>query len=144
MHDRRPRVTSARAPLAAVVLVAMAGLTAAACGSDKNNNDASSSTTVASGATTTTTAAAAAPVATNAITAKDFAFDPKAITVKAGTTVTWKNGDTTSHAIADDKAAFNGPLDPGTPFSHAYSSPGTFGYHCSIHPSMTGTVTVTA
>ena len=45
---------------------------------------------------------------------------------------------------ADDGSFDSGNLAPGATFSQSFSTPGTFTYHCNIHSSMTGTVTVVA
>ena len=130
------------------LVLAVVPLVAAGCGS--SSPKATSTTSAPPSAPSTpssavlSTATTAAATGGSTITAKDFAFAPQKITVTAGTTVTWKNSDTVAHAIADDAGAFNGPLNPGATFTHAYPSAGTFAFHCSIHPSMTGTVTVTA
>jgi plastocyanin len=66
--------------------------------------------------------------------------------VKAGTTVTWTNNDGATHAIASDTgdpAAFSSdPISSGATYSFTFTQPGTYAYHCSIHPSMKGTVIV--
>ena len=86
-------------------------------------------------------------VATNTVTINDFAFGPQNITVKAGTTVTWKNQDSVNHTVTANVASSNAPnsqeIAPGSSFSFAFPVPGTYAYHCIIHPSMQGTVTVT-
>ena len=82
----------------------------------------------------------------NTITIKNFAFSPQTLTVKTGTVVTWVNNDGATHTIASDAgspAAFSSdPLSPGASYTFTFSQPGTYSYHCSIHPSMTGTVIV--
>jgi plastocyanin len=97
-----------------------------------------------------TPAAPASPTATpgggTTITMKNFAFDPSSVTVKTGTMVTWVNQDAASHAIASDNSssvAFSSdPLPTGASYNFTFATPGTFTYHCSIHPSMTGTIIV--
>jgi plastocyanin len=81
----------------------------------------------------------------NAVTIDNFAFGPAAITVAAGTKVTWTNRDDEPHTVAsaDDPKVFkSGPLDTGDSFSFTFDRPGTYRYFCSIHPHMTGTVVV--
>ena len=82
----------------------------------------------------------------NTITIKNFAFTPQTLTVKTGTVVTWVNNDGVTHTIASDAGspgAFSSdPLSPGASSTFTFSQPGTYSYHCSIHPSMTGTVIV--
>jgi amicyanin len=81
-----------------------------------------------------------------AITIKNFAFDPPALTVKAGTVVTWMNQDGAAHEIVSDagspEAFSSAPIVNGQSYSFTFARPGTYPYHCSIHPSMTGTVIV--
>jgi plastocyanin len=72
-----------------------------------------------------------------------FAFVPQTLTVSVGTTVTWTNNDSSSHTIASNDNLFqSGTLAKGATFSHTFAQKGTFNYHCSIHPSMTGKVIV--
>lgn len=85
-------------------------------------------------------------VATDRVEIANFAFSPADITVKKGTTVTWTNKDSTAHTVTetDGKAGpASGDLSQGKSYSFTYNTVGTFAYHCSIHPDMTGTVTVT-
>ena len=85
-------------------------------------------------------------VATDKVTISNFAFSPSSITIKKGTTVTWTNQDSVAHTIVETDGKI-GPdsqtIDNGKSYSFTYNTTGTFAYHCSIHPSMTGTVTVT-
>ena len=73
----------------------------------------------------------------------NFAFSPANLTVTAGSTVTWTNSDSAAHTVTADGAVFSSSsLTDGGTFSHRFMTAGTFAYHCAIHPSMTGTVTV--
>jgi plastocyanin len=71
-------------------------------------------------------------------------YSPAAATVKAGQTVSWRNADSVTHTATADRGGFDtGAIGPGgvsAPIT--MSSTGSFGYHCSIHPSMTGSLTV--
>jgi len=82
----------------------------------------------------------------NAITIKNFAFDPPALTVKAGTEVTWTNQDSAPHTIVSDtgspEAFTSRSFSTGQSYSFTFTRPGTYPYHCSIHPAMTGTIIV--
>jgi len=81
----------------------------------------------------------------NAVSISGYAFNPASLNVSTGTTVTWTNNDSVTHTVTSDTGAFtSGNLDPGQTFSFTFSQAGTFAYHCSIHTSMHGTVTVTA
>ena len=77
------------------------------------------------------------------VTIVDLAFQPTAITVGAGTTVTWSNAGALPHTVTSDTGAFDsGILSAGGTFSTTLSTPGLYAYHCLIHPSMLGTVQV--
>src|SRR6202035_2416455 len=73
----------------------------------------------------------------------NFSFGPAALTVAAGTTVTWTNRDDIPHTVvSDDKAFKSKVLDTDEKFSFTFTKLGTYGYFCSIHPKMTGKVVV--
>src|SRR4051794_4215731 len=79
-----------------------------------------------------------------AVTIVDFAFQPASLEVTAGTTVTWTNSGAAPHTVTADDGAFDsGTLQPGSTFSFTFDTPGTFAYHCEIHPNMTATIIVT-
>lgn len=63
-----------------------------------------------------------------------------------GATVTWTNTGAVAHTVtADDVTSFDsGNLDPQATFSFTADLPGTVTYHCTFHPWMTGTLTVTS
>jgi plastocyanin len=83
--------------------------------------------------------------ATQAVSIVNFSFQPATLTVPAGTRVTWTNNDSVAHTSTADGGAWDsGRLDPGQSFSHTFDTPGTFTYHCAIHPFMTGMITVEA
>lgn len=80
----------------------------------------------------------------NAVSIQSFAFTPPSLTVSVNSTVKWTNNDAVSHTVTSDVAGvFNsGTLTPGGSFSFQFTSPGTFNYHCSIHPTMLATIIV--
>jgi plastocyanin len=87
--------------------------------------------------------ASTAATATNAATIKGFSFQPDVLKVKVGAKVTWTNDDTVAHTVTADTNSFaSGNLQPGGSFSFTFTRPGTYAYHCSIHPSMHGSVVV--
>lgn len=89
-------------------------------------------------------AASAAQMAGSSVIIANFAFQPAWISVPAGTTVTWVNGDGVAHTVTSDSGAFDsGAIAPGASFGVTFSTPGTYTYHCAFHPMMTGTVVVT-
>ena len=87
-------------------------------------------------------AAAAAPAQ---ITIDNFAFEPDALTVAAGTKVTWVNHDDEPHTVvsADKAVRFKSQaLDTNDSFSFVFDKPGTYKYFCSMHAHMVGTIVV--
>jgi plastocyanin len=73
----------------------------------------------------------------------NFAFDPAALTVTEGDTVTWTNLDQVPHtATADDATWDSGTLEHGESWSYTFETSGTWDYHCTVHPMMTGSVIV--
>jgi plastocyanin len=74
----------------------------------------------------------------------NFSFGPETLTVAVGTTVTWINRDDILHTVVStDKIFKSKVLDTDDKFSYTFKEPGEFPYFCSIHPKMTGKVTVT-
>ncbi len=75
----------------------------------------------------------------------NFTFNPPRLTVKAGTTVTWTNGDDIPHTVAASSKQFKSKvLDSDEKFSFVFATPGVYEYFCSLHPHMTGTIVVEA
>lgn len=73
-----------------------------------------------------------------------FSFNPSSLSVHTGTRATFTNQDSTTHTVTADGGLFNsGNLGTGQSFSFTFMGRGSFAYHCRIHPSMTGTITVT-
>ena len=70
-------------------------------------------------------------------------YSPNPITMKVGQQVNWKNNDSITHTATLD-GMFNNVISPmsaqGAPVT--MSAAGTFNYHCTIHPGMTGTIVV--
>ena len=92
------------------------------------------------GSPSTEPGAAGAATATIA----DFSFSPATVTVPAGTTVTWRNTGSVRHTVTADDGSFDsGSLSGRDSFSRAFTTAGTYAYHCAIHPQMVGSVVVT-
>jgi plastocyanin len=128
-------------------------LTVAACGGDDDGDADADPTTAAeteASSDTTDAAVAAPPVPddtagdTNTITIASFAFDG-VTEVPVGTTVTVTNDDTTTHTWSAEDGTFDsGALAPGDSFEFTFGEAGEFAFFCNFHPSMQGTITVTA
>jgi plastocyanin len=82
--------------------------------------------------------------APNEIGIDNFQFTPPTLTVKAGTRVAWVNDDDVPHLIASSNGRFKSSqlLDTGQRFDLTLAKPGTYGYFCSLHPKMQGTIVV--
>ena len=90
------------------------------------------------------TRATPAPAAAS-VQIANFTFKAPVTTVKPGTTVTWTNADDIPHTVVSKDGVFKSKvLDTGDKFSFTFAKPGQFGYFCSLHPHMTGTIVVKA
>ena len=131
-------------------LSAVLSLALAACGSS------ASTTTPAASAPAAASAAASAPAApagaacaesstpgTVKVSIENFAFNPAAITAKVGDTVTFTNGDSAGHtATLDDGSCFTPTIASGKSDGLTFTAAGTYPFHCAIHSTMKGTITV--
>jgi plastocyanin len=78
----------------------------------------------------------------------NYAFYPKTLTIKKGTTVTWINMDWAVHTV--ESGTHDEPLelfDSGSlghmaVFSYTFNEPGIYKYHCDPHPWMEGVIIV--
>jgi plastocyanin len=72
-----------------------------------------------------------------------FRFAPIKLDITVGTQVIWTNKQNVLHDVtADDRQYFSSTLDTDQTYSHTFSAPGAYTYHCSIHPFMRATVVV--
>lgn len=88
--------------------------------------------------------------ATVTVSIKGFAFSPETVTVKVGDVLGWTNGDSAAHtATLDDGSCDAGRIAGGSAGKQtlvfgADAAGKSFTYHCAIHSSMKGTITVTS
>jgi plastocyanin len=102
-------------------------------------------TTKAAAATTTKAAAATTTAAAGAagLVIKNFTFVPATFSAPAGD-IAVKNDDSAAHTVtSDDGKSFDVSLGGGETGTISGITAGTYKYHCAIHPSMKGTLTVT-
>jgi plastocyanin len=119
--------------LALLALAVFAG-----CGSSSGGIGAANSPTA--------TAATISGSTQNQVEVSDFQFSPSTLTVKVGTTVTWK-GVSGAHTVTSDDSApmqFDQPIAEGATVAITFTQAGTYEYRCSIHKSMRGKIIVTA
>jgi len=130
-----------------LVTAGILAIAAAGCASSGSTPAASAPASAAGAASAAaSTAGACAPASGQgqvAVSIKDFAFNPATITAKVGQTITFTNQDTTDHtATVSGGACTTGHITPGSASGLTFSAPGTYAFACAIHPSMTGTITV--
>jgi plastocyanin len=74
---------------------------------------------------------------------RTMTFSPKRLEIATGTTVTWTNNDQLVHTIsADDGSWDSGPIEPGKSWSHTFTQPGEYAFHCTPHPFMKAVIVV--
>jgi plastocyanin len=78
------------------------------------------------------------------VVAANIAFDPTALSVAAGETITLRNEDDVEHSFTIDDPAVDAEAEGGEEATVAApEDPGTYDFHCRYHPEqMTGTLTV--
>jgi plastocyanin len=113
-----------RHTLVVITLLAVVGTLAAGCGGGKSSSGGGSQS---SG---------------TAVTIDNLAFSPATLNVKAGQQVTWTNKQDIAHTVTADAGAFDHQMPTGATFSFTFAKAGSFPYHCTIHPSMHGTIAV--
>jgi plastocyanin len=139
---RLPALAAGTVAVSAVLAACGAGAATSSAPAGPGTGSSSSSST-SMPMPLSTAAVANAPVATDKVAIQGFAFGPATITVKPGTTVTWTQQDEDQHTVtANDGSFTSSPLITGTTYTHTFTAPGTYQYHCSIHPFMHGTVVV--
>lgn len=72
----------------------------------------------------------------------NFTFEPAQLTVKAGTTVTWKNRDDIPHTVVSAGKFRSKTLDTDDSFTFTFVATGDYTYFCSLHPHMKGTIKI--
>ena len=87
--------------------------------------------------------ATAASAAVADIAIQSFKFAPSTVTVPVGTTATWTNHDDQIHTVTtDDGRLRSTALNHDEQFSYTFTVPGTYAYHCALHPHMTARIIV--
>jgi len=84
------------------------------------------------------------PQAVTQVAVSDNAFEPRVITVAVGATVRWTNQGSHHHTVTADAGQWDsGKLDPRATYNQTFTQPGTYPYHCGVHPQeMRGVVIV--
>ncbi len=73
-----------------------------------------------------------------------MSYSPNPANARVGQSVIWRNSDSVTHTATADGGAFDtGFVNPGASSAAIrMDAEGTFSYHCNVHPTMTGTLTV--
>jgi plastocyanin len=125
--------------LSAVLAIAIV-FVAAACSSSSSST---ASSTASSPAASSGGDAGGGATSKATITVADFAFDPSSVDISAGkVTLTVTNDDSTAHTFTLDDDSSDTSLPAGETQTIQLDLSQTVGWHCSIHPSMTGTLNV--
>ncbi|HEY8117044.1 MAG TPA: cupredoxin domain-containing protein [Actinomycetota bacterium] len=112
-------------------------LVVAACSSDDEAGGTTGTTGGATGATQTGSGGGGTTV-----TISGFAFHPDTITVSGPTEVTITNEDSTTHTFTLDDGSVDETVEPGATETVTVDVSASTGFHCNIHPQMTGQIEV--
>lgn len=78
--------------------------------------------------------------ATTVVSVQDFSFTPATVTVGMGQSVTWSFHS--MHTTTSNQRFWDSGMLASGSYAVTFRDAGTFGYHCTMHPSMTGRVRV--
>lgn len=82
---------------------------------------------------------------THIVNVQDNFFSPASLTIQVGDTVEWRNAaGGMSHNVTANDGSFASTTAASFTFSYTFNTAGTVGYNCTLHPGMTGTITVEA
>ncbi|MEI6530417.1 MAG: cupredoxin domain-containing protein [bacterium] len=98
----------------------------------------------ASGSPTSPSTLTAAP-SEPTVTIVEFRFEPAAVIIEKGSSLTWINKDSVNHQISFKSGPLNpmSPiLKPGESWRATFLEVGDFPYNCTFYPALTGTVNV--
>jgi|SRR5215472_13408057 len=135
-----------------LLLAAALTLVLVACGGQTTTAAPTATTAPPTQAPTATPTPASSPTPVAIVKVKivekneKYSFSPATLTIKAGTEVVWTNSSDAPHTVTSDTSAFTASNDiaKNQTFMMIFTTPGTFKYHCSIHPYMMATITVTS
>ena len=126
--------------LAGILLLAGCGTSTS---SSTNTNTAAPTATAAPAGTTSSNANVAQVKISE--TNDKYGFAPATLTVAKGTKVEWSNASDAPHTVTSDSGTTlaSSIISPsGGTFDFTFTQPGTYTYHCTVHPYMKGTIVV--
>jgi len=135
-----------------VAVIALTALVGAACSSGGDGGGSTGTTGTTGGTGATSAAGCKAKDAVDltgddpfVVTIQDLAFSPDCFAAASASSITIENKDSVTHTFTIDGTQVDVSINGGDTFNgeSAGLDPGTYPFHCKIHPSMTGTVIVT-
>lgn len=135
---------TARRPIALTALALMMVLAAVAAGCSKGSNVPVNPPATVPANAPSSTASGTAEAGHASIIISDSGFTPDSVTVKVGSAVVWQNKGKAVHTVTFDDGSVKSPdIKPDGVATHVFTKAGTFAYHDSKFPQLTGTVIVT-
>lgn len=132
--------------IAVVVVIVLAVGGWLAFGNKNSNTNSTSGTTNNNSSQSSNNTTNSNQTSEGKVSIQNMQFTPPQVTIAKGGTVTWTNNDSITHTVVDDLSNVGGPssgdIAPGQSYSFTFNKTGSFQYHCSIHPSMRGTIVV--
>ncbi|HET6863840.1 MAG TPA: cupredoxin family copper-binding protein [Candidatus Saccharimonadales bacterium] len=129
-----------------VIIIAAGGWAIFGRGNKSNNSIYGSSNKNTAPVSNQSNNSASQSQGTGSVSIQNMMFTPSQVTVAKGAKVTWTNNDSVTHTVVDDLSNVGGPnsgdIAPGATYSFTFNKTGSYQYHCSIHPSMRGTIVV--
>jgi plastocyanin len=132
-----------KARLAAAGLGVATALLFAACGNGPPAGEGGTSGAASGGGDVGTKVTATSGAATVDMT-DSLKFQPASASVKVGDTVLWTNGSSVAHNVTFDSysSISSDSLSNGDKYAVKFTKAGSYQYHCTFHPGMDGTVSV--
>jgi plastocyanin len=127
--------------LAGILLLAGCGTSTS--GGANSNTAAPTATAAPAGTTSSNSSVAQVKISE---TNDKYGFAPATLTVAKGTRVEWSNASDAPHTVTSDSGTTlaSSLISPsGGTFNFTFTQPGTYTYHCTVHPYMKGTIVVT-
>jgi plastocyanin len=74
----------------------------------------------------------------------ELKFSPNSSSVKSGDVVQWTNSGSAAHNVTFDDfpSVSSDTMNGGDTYEVKFTKAGTYKYHCTFHPGMEGTITV--
>jgi plastocyanin len=131
----------------AVISIALLSLALAGTACSKNKPVSTGGSPTGAGSASGCTEANAVDLTADnpfTITVKNLAFSPDCFKAASASSITIVNNDGVDHTFTIDGTQVDAPLPAGQTFNGESPglAPGTYAFHCKIHPAMTGTVIV--